>query len=260
MVRCSRRSPEIGGPGVLLLLAVLGGGCGRVGFTPLDPDAALPALADGGGSPVDGGGQISGSDGGPEDAGPDALFCDEAVACFRFEGETSGLEITGATVAPGRIGFGLDRDANSDAIGPTLETVRFTGGSSMELFARVDALPASGRVALIDKQGQMGIFVLPGGVLTCRTSSLDLVCDGDPVAEGEWFHAACTHGPGEAVLYRDGVPCDTIASSGPNDGAEALRLGEDSPDGGDELTGGLDEVRVFAAARTAAEVAEAAAR
>ncbi|HJL14301.1 MAG TPA: hypothetical protein RMH99_01525 [Sandaracinaceae bacterium LLY-WYZ-13_1] len=109
-------------------------------------------------------------DGGAPDAGP--AFCDPSLPtlalCLRCEDpardefgyaqtvDTDATTTRGAVGAAGRLEAGT-RARVSDA--PHLDGAEIT----VELFARVDALPSAGRAGLVDKNQAFGLFVYPGG-------------------------------------------------------------------------------------------------
>lgn len=242
-------------------------------------DAASPDDAgrtDASTGPADAGARDAGSrDAGPPDTGvdsglPDAGlgFCDPAggtlVLCVPCDGAALDLSPnahsidTDAVVAPGRVLTACRLGAGSRFIvadAPSLDVAQLT----LELFVNADAIPTSGRAGLADRDGAFGLFIYPGGRVRCTAGGGAAAADG-VISAGRWTHLACTNDGARTRLYVDGsfVAEDgagaVVATSTP------IRVGEDSPGGGDQLLGALDEIRLFSRVRTDTEIAAAAAR
>jgi len=124
-----------------------------------------------------------------------------------------------------------------------------SAGFSIDRWVTLDVLPAVGRVGLADKNGQFGVFTA-GGAAAEYTG----------VSAATWFHVACTHDGSTLRLYVDGRERGTATGPPPGFGTATLNLGEDSPSGGDQLGGRLDEVRLWTRALPPSMVESAAAR
>ena len=82
--------------------------------------------------------------------------------------------------------------------------------------------------------------------------------NGGLVADGQWHHVAFTVDASGGRLYVDGAPKDSFGWSGTPSAptsAEPLRIGRYP--GGSNFTGDIDEVAVWNAARTPAQIADA---
>jgi hypothetical protein len=210
------------------------------------------------------------------DAGPP--FCDETdptlVACYRFEDPgaplldesmygNDGTVATHLGAVPGPPGHGqaLELHPDSVALVPDSVSLNLRMSATLELWVRPTTLPAAGaRFGLLDNNGQYGLFLAPDGTVRCAMGST--VPSALSVAPGVWTHIACSY-DGQAVrLYQNGAlkgtPTATTVTL--TDGsADGMRLGENSPTG-DVLDGALDDVRIFAVARSAAQICAAAGR
>lgn len=185
-------------------------------------------------------------------------------ACYAFEddgrdGSAYGrdLVLESTSFVAGPAGMALSRAASSRASAPSL-TALAPAGLTIELWARVDRIPTTGRAGLVDKDGQFGVFVHPGGEIRCTAGAgAAVACAG--IAEGAWRHVACTYDGAALRLYLDGAACDEVASSGSIPAGEAdLHLGENSPDAADALEGALDSVRLWSVALPADEICASA--
>lgn len=225
-------------------------------------------------------------DGAPADARPIdaaqpdaavAAFCDpddpDLVACWRFDdpvtgglatvtdgaGASDGLALGVSAVAgPAGHGMALGLSEASEVFVPESDALDLTAPLSIEVWVK----PASTnetRSGLLDNNGQYAIFLSDAGEPRCviGTSSLD----GLPVSLGVWTHLACVYDGMKLRLYVDGAQISekSLTAAVPTDGLDGLHLGEDGPNGGDQLDGAIDDVRIFSRARTAAELCAAAA-
>ncbi len=235
------------------------------------PGAVLPEA----GTATDAGQVDAGGD--PLDAAVDADAGDGAVslpplcdktatdllACFAFEGAATDESAAGLvpdmasnlSFVAGKEGQALELTLSpkSDLRLPfaTLNTPAMT----IEMWLRPASLPsAGGRMLLVDMNGRFGVTMGDDGTLSCRT-----VAALTKAAVGKWTHLACVHDGTSLTAYVDGkmeaTAANTLAST-----ADFVGIGQDSPSGADGFDGALDNLRFWGAARTAAEVAAAAAR
>ncbi len=79
------------------------------------------------------------------------------------------------------------------------------------------------------------------------------------LAVDRWTHVACANGGGRTMLYVDGREVANEGAGGVNPGGALSAVGGNSPSG-DPFLGDIDSVRVFARSRSAAEIADAAAK
>jgi hypothetical protein len=199
---------------------------------------------------------------------PPCATSDDLIGCWRFESpdptlvdDESPANNDGVASGGGREsrpggGSALLLSASSDVAIPDSVSLDVTGPITIELWLRADTIPAAGRAGVIDHNGQWGLFLAPGGQLRCvmpPVTATDLV-----VTPGVWTHIACVYDLQTVQLYQDGVaaanppPATTAINTAPVDG---IHIGEDSPGGGDQLLGAVDDVRIWRTARTAAEIA-----
>lgn len=229
------------------------------------------ALVDGGGEEPDAGPSDAGPpDGGPVDAYVPPVLCPpdlDLVACWPLDGNgidhggrANDLEVTGVTWLSGG-GAGLDASSGLvRAARPELQHARL----SIDAWVRVDVFPAAGtRAGVVDHDGQFGIFVGPDGELRCATATFGAAPLSVPgvLAAGTWHHVACVGDGATVTLYVDGSARSSTVALLAGAAADApLHLGENAPDGLDQLLGALDDVRLWDRPRTAEEIEEDVAR
>lgn len=243
--------------GAVWALCLAAAGCGRLGFESRPPpDAGRQPPGDAGPGP--------GPEGGVLDAGTNA-FCARPgglVGCWRLDGDgadDSGagrdLDLRGADFVDGRGAGVLSLREDSEVVVTGGAPIDFGAGFSLELFVRVPALPAA-RAGLVDKQEQFGFFLQPDGDLTCTGGDAAARCAA--LVPGRWTHVACTLRGSRIEVYLDGARCAEAPADPVADGDAPLRVGEDSPDGGDQLVGLVDDLQIFARGRSPAGICTAA--
>lgn len=267
--------------GAFLLLILSGCGIDRagLGFEGASDGGgradAGPGTADAGRDATTPAGRDASADAAVEastDAGPPPdPFCGDDTAlvlCLTFEGDLADGSAYGhdgigdVNWGEGAVGMGAVLDSASSL------RVRHSGALtpsllSMELWVRPDAVPTTGRAGLVDKNGQYGLFVYAGGEVRCTSGGLvgGRVAVPGALAGAAWTHVACVYDGSAMRLYLDGALAEEVAVSGTVSlGSADLHVGEDSPSGGDQLVGRIDELRVWHSARTPAQVAASAAR
>lgn len=208
----------------------------------------------------------------PPDAGP--RYCKDdpdLVACYRFEfDESESQPLDESTYGNSGTSMDVQYDVGRDgglamAFGD-LSSVLVpdsasldVGAITLELWARVDALPAQGgRAGFLDDDGEYGLFLYSDGSVHCAVGGA--ADDGLVLALATWTHVACTYDGAQIVLYQDGVagpsvPIVTTIATAPTGG---LGIGQNMPDG-DHLSGAIDDLRIWRVARTAPEIADDAA-
>lgn len=214
-----------------------------------------------------------GGDGPPgEDAAIDAVppvpFCDPADPtlrlCLAFEGTAADGAGAGAVVtelaltfAAGQVGMaggfaGATRVEVAET--PALDVDRLT----LEAWVRPTTLPGSGRVGIIDDNGEWGLFVQAGGDLRCTPNGGLTISGAVPV--GAWTHVACTYDGTTQIVYVDGIERGRLTAVGtlPTNGNQGTSIGGDNPAGPDRWDGLLDQLRVYSEARTPAQICDAA--
>jgi hypothetical protein len=249
---------------VRLLLAVFLAGCGfrhgeQLGAAAGDAmrplDAALDALGD---------------------ASPDVStapppFCDAndlaLVACYDLDGTVADGSphhldpdvMTNVSFGAGKVGQALvvSKTTEVDVADNALFDV---SALTIEAWIDLTALPVTGdRAGILDCDQQYGFFVYPGGDIQCSIG----VTVTAAITAGQWIHVACTHdGAGTGKLYINGAPMATAPvgalSTG---GTTGITIGGNNPPGGgNPLDGSLDQLRLFSAARTDAQICADAGR
>jgi hypothetical protein len=183
------------------------------------------------------------------------------VACFDFEGAVVDLAPSPSSVTASNVAF-----APNGIAGQALavdEASRVTIADSVmldisevtvEAWVRLsEPPPAFGRVGVLDVNGQYGMFIRYGGVLSCTTGP---TFDAGTVPLDQWTHVACTAANGIATGYINGLATAQASYSGglptaPIDGGE---IAGDSPGAADRLVGKMDLVRIYRVARSDAEI------
>jgi len=213
------------------------------------------------------------------DAAPDAAidaaapFCDPSdttlVACYAFENKLADGSpnahdanvMTNVTFAAGKIGQAV-------VVGPTTEidvpdsTGFDVAALTIEAWIAPTALPATGaRGGILDCEAQYGFFLHELGDLSC-TAGGGLTAPAGVITPGEWHHVACTSDAATITIYIDGTAVVSgIGGALSTGGTSGITLGGNNPPGGGSpLNGTLDQVRLYNAARTAAQICADAGR
>jgi hypothetical protein len=186
------------------------------------------------------------------------------LLCLDFEGAVRDMSEPPAPVTVRAVSFeagpsGQAGRVSGDSQITLASGVGLGGGPfTVEAWLRPDSLPTgAGRAGVIDKQGHFGLFVLPGGNVTCYSQGAMATAAGVARA-GQWLSATCTVGGGSVGIWINGVRRATAAqASGSPPGEPAIAVGSNSPTG-DPFIGLLDNVRVWAGAREGTEVCQLA--
>jgi len=201
------------------------------------------------------------------EAAPAPGPCDDPtlILCVRFDGTTvdgahnQPIDVSGTvTYVAGVDGKAALLDSTSAikvADGPPWQYSKIT----VEMWARPDALPTgTDRAGLIDKDQSFGVFTYAGGSVNCIFNQ---TASGTAFTTlGTWVHVACVNDGTTTTLYVDGVMKATVAASNVSTTGALAAIGNNSPDLGNPWIGALDTVRVYARAKTAAEIAADATR
>jgi hypothetical protein len=206
----------------------------------------------------------------PEPAvdGAVAAFCDPLdptlVACYQFERNThdaSGhqLDATDSNIGyvDGKVGSAAQFSMTSAADvaeSALLDVTTIT----IEAWIRPAVIPVAGtRAGILDNNGQYGLFLHETGRLQCSMSNSPTVVFEANVEADVWTHVACTYDGMTTTLYVNGVVGaastggGTIAATG----TTGISLGSDNPPGaGSQLTGLIDEIRIFNVARAPTDI------
>lgn len=129
-----------------------------------------------------------------------------------------------------------------------------TAAVTMEMWARFDSVPTTGRVGLIDNDGQYSVIYFAGIGLRCSNGVNDLPHVAIPV--GVWFHVACTWDGAVVTMYIDGLPVVSQASVGTpgTTNTDPVSLLNTSPVFDEPLDGAMDNLRIWHAGRTQAQI------
>lgn len=187
-------------------------------------------------------------------------FCDPQaglVACYQFENNVNDLTgdndltATNETYEAGVDGLALSHAANTTVSLPDdadFDVAAFT----VELWVRPGQLPNSGaRMGLLDNNGQYGLFLRPGGVVSC--SGGNNIQSTAALSVGQFGHVACTADGASVTIYVNGVELSG-AGAALGTTVNPVRVGSDSPNGGDELVGRIDNLRFWNVVRTRAQI------
>jgi hypothetical protein len=186
--------------------------------------------------------------------------------CMRFEGSLADESATNLQPALAlNVGFvpGREGSAARFSLSP-LTDLRYaydarlaTPQRTVEMFIRPASYPATGtRQMLIDLHDETGMMVDPGGILRCRIPDLRSTTAA-PL--NQWTHFACVQDGAQMTIYVNGVAEGTVASTlGLN--VNNTTIGQSNPAPAEQYDGLIDNLRVWSTARTAAQIAAAAAR
>lgn len=214
----------------------------------------------------------AGVDDAPDANIPPGVFCDAAnepalVACWEFENDLldgSGDGNTGTSTGASAVTFvagqtGLAADLTATTHISVADSASLTPTSiTIEGWIAPTMLPPSGRMGIIDNDGQYGLFLQTTG-LSCTVSVAVTVTVA--ITPGIFQHVACTHDAttGVARVYVAGIEVGTTAGGGALGGGNSngSAIGGNSPTG-DPLVGRIDQLRVWNVARTAQQICTAA--
>jgi hypothetical protein len=227
-----------------------------------------------GGSPTTGPGatEDTSSGEGSSTGEPPAMFCSdraELAGCWDFADVGSGMLWDGSgngnhgtamdvTVVAGPFGEAAEVDDGSEIAVPDSASLDIDGAMTLEAWVRVDAVPGSGRVAILDKDGQYSLMIYADQGYRCNMASTSVFLE--PVGLGAWTHLACTYDGAAIRIYVDGNEQVTEPASGPvlTDDADPMGIGDNSPEFNEPLDGAIGGVRVWSRALDPTEVCEAA--
>lgn len=205
---------------------------------------------------------------------PSFELCDDSLealrACYDFAGADLGTFSDGSMhgndgtsiavgLEAGPFGVAARVSAASEISVPDAAPLDIPGDLTYEAWVRLDALPASGRVGILDNDGQYSLLVYADQGFRCSAAGVELFFA--PVPTNEWFHVACVHAGSDLSLWIDGTLATNAVSSGslPVMSGQPMSLADTSPMFNEPMDGRLGGVRIWNVARTAKELAEAAA-
>lgn len=205
---------------------------------------------------------------------PAGLFCDrdnpDLRLCMTFE--ESAIDEAGAGVVidvmdnlgfgPGKVGSAVQLTSTSAIHAAESAALDVTTALTMEAFVNVVQVPVS-RAGFIDNNGQWGMWLGNNMRPYCTMSGSTV--SGPTILTGTWTHVACVFDNLTYRIYVDGALFGTVNRQvpAPTTGTDGLSVGQDCTAGGgagDPLTGAMDEVRIWASARSDAQIAAAATR
>jgi hypothetical protein len=207
------------------------------------------------------------------DAPPDAPpipFCDPGddtlVACYPFENSVADAKGHDPNVM-NNISFVTGEVGQAVMIGPTSEldvpdSPDFNVSTfTLEAWIDPNQLPTSGaRGGILDCEGQFGFFLHENGDVSCSaTANLQVAA---AVPANQWTHVACTYDGTQIAIYASGALVGATGSAPPGTGGTSgITLGGNNPpNGGSPLNGGLDQLRFFNVARSATDICADAGR
>ncbi len=129
-----------------------------------------------------------------------------------------------------------------------------TDAMTIEAWIRLDSQPATGRVGILDNDGQYSVILYATTGLRCSDGVDNL--PHVPVPTGVWFHMACAWDGADLTLYIDGMPAATMASTGTiaTVNTDPVSLLNTSPLFDEPLDGAVDNLRVWHVGRTQAQI------
>jgi len=207
-------------------------------------------------------------------SGGDAfVLCDDADAdlraCYDFDGVAGGaltdLSMNGndgsvgaVGTEPGPFGDAVRLSDRAEISVPDSVSLDIEGSATWEAWVYLDTLPMSGRMGIIDNEGQYSMIVYAGQGIRCNGGGLSVFA---AVPAEQWVHLACTYDSDALTAWVDGV--EVVAQSGGGSLVTApaldMALGDTSPTFVEPMDGLLGAVRIWSVARTEEQIAEAAA-
>lgn len=162
---------------------------------------------------------------------------------------------------PGKIGSAVQLTSTSVIHASETPALDVTNALTMEAFGFVTQVPTT-RAGFMDNNGQYGMWLGSNMRPYCTMSGSTV--SGPTIAMATWTHVACVFDSLTFRIYVDGVLFGQVNRQVPasTTGADGLNVGQDctSSGAGDPLTGAMDEVRLWASARSDAQIAAAATR
>lgn len=195
-----------------------------------------------------------------------APFCDSAdtslVACYEFEGNANDASANMLNATTSNVGYAIGRVGMAMRFGAT-SAAEVADSSAFDVSAvTIEAWinpsqmpPGSGRMGIVDMNGQWGFFLHPNGQLRCSASVTITVNANVPT--NQWTHVACTYDGTTATIYVNGIAATPTGTGGALSTASTsgLSIAADNPAGsGSRLIGLIDQLRLMSRARTANEI------
>lgn len=196
-------------------------------------------------------------------------FCDDAgvIACWHFDGDLDEESPNAFVISDGGIGFDSDGavdkavelDLTSFMTLPGIAAwVPSASPISFEMWVNPETLPAAGtRYGLIDRAngGGYSLFLYPNGTVRCGSRAQVYASNAAPAAT--WTHIACVDDTLATSVWINGDFVAEAAGSTPlvmTTSGQKVYLGENGPEGNDQLVGMMDELRFLDRALSPPEV------
>jgi len=222
----------------------------------------------------------------PDGPTPAALLCDAGDAnlllCLGFDGGSAhnaagsnlqAQDVVALDRTTGRVGDGGGFGASTVLHFPEDSRLDLDAAWSFEMFVKLDALPdpenPDQRVGVLDNDGQYSLFIRSRDPENARAfaycNAQATVFSEVAIEVGDWHHLACVQDRGTLSIYVDGamtpIGNTTPIASGVRNGTTVGQNGDgDASTVDDPLIGTIDELRVWNVARSADQIAAAAAR
>lgn len=239
------------------LILLVGAACGRPALDlPSDPSATELA----GYGPYNS----------PSPTPPPQALCDvedpDLLLCFTFDDSTANESGKSLSVQTTNVGnaVGIDGHAavftTDSSLSVSDDAVLNPAQLTLEAWVLPEVLPSGGRMGIIDKDGQWGVFVYDGGEVQCVANGVGTASVAGALQAGAWTHVACRYDSDSIDLFLDGVleASDTGVTNPVPSGSATVNVGEDSPDGDDQFEGLFDSFRWWSVPRTDAQICAAA--
>lgn len=186
-------------------------------------------------------------------------------ACIRFDEDVAGTYVDGsgyantvthtnALLVPGVTNAAAHSAPTAHYQMADSASLDLTNAMTIEVWARLDSLPAGGRAGIIDNDGQYGLILYPTEGLRC-TNAIGQA-PAVVVPTGVWFHAACVWNGTMMTVYIDGMPASATSLSGtmPTANTNPVGLLNTSPVFDEPMDGAVDNLRIWSSARTQAQI------
>lgn len=186
-------------------------------------------------------------------------------ACVRFDEDVAGTYVdessfantvthTNGTLVPGVSNAAAHSAPTARYEMADSASLNLTSAMTIEVWARLDSLPTSGRAGIIDNDGQYALILYPTEGLRC-TNAIGQA-PAVVVPTGVWFHAACVWNGTMMTVYIDGMPASATSLSGtmPTANTNPVGLLNTSPVFDEPMDGAVDNLRIWSSARTQAQI------
>ena len=180
------------------------------------------------------------------------------VAWYKLDGDADdssgndlhGTEMGGPTYVAGQVDQAINLDGVDDYVDCSNNSAfDLTDAVTVAAWIKVTAFDKSWQAIVTKGDNSWRIHRSGGGqVINWATSGLSpLSINGSTNAnDGEWHHVAGTYNGAERVLYVDGIPEATVATTGSIDiGTHPVYIGENAQATGRQWSGQIDDVKIF---------------